>query len=591
MLCPNLQMATARTTHILGGLRPVAGERMRRGTRPDGSRQAHFPCPVRRNRRMIVWSAGVLCQVILLVLAGCSVGRVSAVPVSRVSIGVDASAVVEGTPLEFTVSAAPAASADLLVNIELLETGAMLMGPRRRAVTIPVGSEAVTLTVSTDDDQKDEPGSTVTGTVTSGIGYALGITTSVSVLVTDDDAPEPPVDPTPTLPVVAIVADTPTAIEGEALEFTVSAGPPPGADLVVPVIVTETGTMLVAPSPPLVTLRADNGSTTLTVSTANDSVDEPASTVSATLTAGAGYTLGLQTSATVTVADDDDPPPVPVVTIAAAVSAVTEGMEAQFTVSADPPPATELSVSVTLAATAGSSPTTKPWPGLRRQRNTATARTVTIPSADSMTTVMVTIGVGSSEAVLTVVTVGDDEDQPDRALTATLSAGSGYTVGTQASATVTVLDDDEPAEPPVVLGFAYVAYDLTGLRGTDLATDAAPEVIPPGTLPISFSDRVVVGAEAASGNEPATPGTVTTGQCVLIVSATHADGYAAFGSGSITYSIDLQGETDTGAICSKSTSPRKGRSRGCRMSSRETTSMSLRLRAAAGASLADGSLR
>ena len=63
-----------------------------------------------------------------------------------------------------------------------------------------------------------------------------------------------------------------------------------------------------------------------------------------------------------------------------------------------------------------------------------------------------------------------------------------------ASVSVTVQDDDEPAEPEPTVGFAYVAYDLTGLNGDELATDAMPEVIPTGTLPIPFADPVVLGA-------------------------------------------------------------------------------------------------
>ena len=39
-----------------------------------------------------------------------------------------------------------------------------------------------------------------------------------------------------------------------------------------------------------------------------------------------------------------------------------------------------------------------------------------------------------------------------------------------ASASVTVRDDDEPTEPGQTVGFAYVAYDLTGLNGNELAT-------------------------------------------------------------------------------------------------------------------------
>ena len=246
----------------------------------------------------------------------------------------------------------------------------------------------------------------------------------------------------------------------------------PAADLVVSVAVAESGAMLAAAPPRMATIGAGTAAVTLTLPTVDDMEDEPAGTVTATVTAGSGYTLGGETSASVTVADDDEPA-VPEITIAAAASSVTEGMATVFTLSADPASAAELAVGVTLAVTGSAS-------SVARSR---AAQTVTVPPGDSMAAVTVTIAAGAGAAGLTVATAGDDVDGPDRTLTATVSAGSGYTLGSMASASVTVRDDDEPTEPDQTVGFAYVAYDLAGLNGHELATDAAPEVVPTGTLP------------------------------------------------------------------------------------------------------------
>ena len=477
-----------------------------------------------------VRSVPALGSVFLIVLSGCSGARAPGAPVPAVSVGAGASSVVEGTALQFTLRAAPAPAVDLAVTVNLVETGAVLAGPLSRTVTIRAGSDVAPLTVDTIDDQVDEPDSTVTATLAGGTGYALGAVASASVVVTDDDEPEPPA----ASPLVTISAVAAAVTEGAAVEFRLHAQPAPASELVVNVAVTESGAMLAAAPPRMVTIVAGAGTATLTLPTVDDAEDEPPGTVTAKVSAGAGYTLGSDTSASVTVVDDDEPP-VPEVTIAVAASSVTEGMAAEFTLSADPAAVAELAVGVTLTVTGSASSAAR----------TRAAHTVTVPPGDSITAVTVTIATGAGAARLTVATAGDDVDGPDRTLTASVTAGSGYTLGSMASASVTVRDDDEPTEPEQTVGFAYVAYDLTGLNGNELATEAAPEVVLTGTLPIPFADPVVLGAVAASGTEAAVPGTVTQGQCVPMVSAPYPTRYAALAGSGIDYRIDLQGDHDT----------------------------------------------
>ena len=173
---------------------------------------------------------------------------------------------------------------------------------------------------------------------------------------------------------------------------------------------------------------------------------------------------------------------------------------------------------------------------------------MTVPPGDSTTPVTVTFTAGAGTARLTVATPADEVAGPDRTLTATLAAGSGYTLGAAASASVTVQDDDPDGQtrpPGLAPGFAYVAYDLTGLNGGTLATEAVPEVIPQGTLPIPFADPGGGGCPGASGNEPAVAGTVTLGQCDPIGSPAYPTRYAALAGVGIAYRIDLQGDNAT----------------------------------------------
>ena len=122
----------------------------------------------------------------------------------------------------------------------------------------------------------------------------------------------------------------------------------------------------------------------------------------------------------------------PVVTIAAG-DAVTEGTAAVFTVAAAPAPASDLDVTVTVGQE-----------GAFLHSSTLGAHTVTIPA-------------GFESVSFTVVTVDDAAAEPDGSVEATLGAGTGYTVGDAASASVAVADDDGTQPQVVGAGGPYAA--------------------------------------------------------------------------------------------------------------------------------------
>ena len=70
------------------------------------------------------------------------------------------------------------------------------------------------------------------------------------------------------------------------------------------------------------------GSATLTLATAGDATDEPDGSVSVTVAAGSGYTVGSSGSGTVAVRDDDDAAP-PVAAVDPALVAEVRAMAAQ----------------------------------------------------------------------------------------------------------------------------------------------------------------------------------------------------------------------------------------------------------------------
>ena len=106
------------------------------------------------------------------------------------------------------------------------------------------------------------------------------------------------------------------------------------------------------------------------------------------------------------------------VTLTADAPRVTEGTDATFTASVEPPPAEALEVAVAVDANgqflSGTSPAS------------------------------VTFAAGEARAVLVVATEDDAVAEEDGSVTATLRAGDAYVVGDPASATVAIQDDDRP---------------------------------------------------------------------------------------------------------------------------------------------------
>ena len=316
------------------------------------------------------------------------------------------SAVTEGGDAVFTLTATPAPAADLAVSVTVATDGDWGVTAGSRTVTIPASGSA-TLTLATTDDDADEPDGSVTVTVADGSGYTVGASASGTVAVRDDDAP---------LPVVTLAAGNAVTEGGNAV-FTLTASPAPAADLAVSVSVAADGDYGITAGTQTVTIPT-TGSATLTLATADDAADEPDGSVTATVQAGSGYTVGASASGTVAVRDDDLPPPV--VTIAAKAGSVAEGGDAVFTLTADRAPDADLTVTLAVSETGDGDH---------------------VAAADEGPATLV-IPKGATEAVFTLATVNDGVDEPDGSVTVTVTACAGCTAGAPASASVTVTDDD-----------------------------------------------------------------------------------------------------------------------------------------------------
>ena len=346
------------------------------------------------------------------------------VPPPVVTLAAKAASVSEGGDAVFTLTASPAPVADLPVSVTVAADGAYGITAGTQTVTIPTTGSA-TLTLATTDDATDEPDGSVTVTVTDGSGYTAGDPASGTVAVRDDD-----------VPAVTVSAGSEVTEGGDAV-FTLTASPAPAADLAVSVSVATDGDYGIAAGNRTVTIPT-TGSATLTLATTDDSADEPDGSVTATVQAGSGYTVGAAGSGTVAVRDDDLPPPV--VTIAANAGSVTEGGDAVFTLTADRAPDADLTVTLAVSETGD---------GDHVAASDEGPATMVIPK-------------DATEAVFTLATVNDDADEPDGAAVVTVEAGTGYTAGDPASASVEVKDDD------VATASALSVGDSTAKEGARL---------------------------------------------------------------------------------------------------------------------------
>ena len=211
------------------------------------------------------------------------------------------SASVDGAALTLTFSEAldtasqpPAASFAVTVG-----------GTARTVDTVAVSGKVVTLTLSSSVSSGETV--TVGYTVPTGAG-AKPVKDAVGNAAATFSSAEV-TNATAALPVVSIAASATSVTEGTAAAFTLSRTGATDAALTVSVSVLESEAAVSGTPPASVTFAAAAASATLSVATEDDEAAEDASTVTATVSSGSGYTVsGTSGSAEVVVNDDDAAP-------------------------------------------------------------------------------------------------------------------------------------------------------------------------------------------------------------------------------------------------------------------------------------------
>ena len=412
------------------------------------------------------------------------------------------SAVTEGTAAQFTVTIATAPSANLTINLTVSDFSSSdfiaATDEGSKSVTIMANNTSATYSVTTQSDTTDEASGDITVALAAGAGYQIGSPNSATVTVNDDDNP------------TITISSGSAVTEGTAAQFTVTSSTAPASDLTVNLSVSDaSGSDFIASTNEgnkTVTISTGNTSATYSVPTVNDTTDEASGSITVALASGNGYTLGSSNSATVTVNDDDDP----VVTISGG-SAVTEGTAAEFTVTISTAPTSDLNVELSVSEASGSD---------------------FVASGDEGNKT-VTIKASKTTATYSVATQADTTDEPNGGVTVTVSTGSGYTVGSANSATVTVNDDDD--EGPTITIAAGTSPVTEGTAATFTIT--ASET-PMADLMVNLTVADVAGSDfIASGAEGSKTVTITASTTSATYSVATQSDTVDEASGAVTVTV------------------------------------------------------
>ena len=330
------------------------------------------------------------------------------------------------------------------------------------SVTFAVDETEQTFTITALDDSIDDDGEGVTLSFGAALpdGVTRGSEATATVSLTDNDNPAV---------TVTYGASSYTASEdGAGAMVTVRLSAAPEREVVIPLTATATGGATVQDEsgedytgiPSSLTFGANETEKTFTVTALDDSIDDDGEGV--TLGFGAplpdGVTLGSEATATVSLTDNDNPA-VTVTYGASSYTASEDGAEAIVTVRLSAAPEREVVISLTATATGGATAQDEPGEDYAG-----------IPSS-------LTFGANETEKTFTVTALDDSIDDDGEGVT--LGFGvvlpEGVTRGSEATATVSLLDNDNPA---VTVTFAQASYTASEGGAGALVTvrlSAAPE--------------------------------------------------------------------------------------------------------------------
>jgi hypothetical protein len=373
--------------------------------------------------------------------------------------------------------------------------------------TIATGSATATIAVDVSDDAAVEGSETVIISLASDTGYTIGTSSSATVTIADNDA----------APAVGITASVAAAAESAVAstngEFTLTRSGSTAAALTVNLGISGTataGTDYTA-IPATANFAAGSATAIVPVTVIDDLVTEGAETVIISFASGTGYTIGTSSSATVTIADNDA---APAVNITASNAAAAEGVVAstngEFTLTRSGSTAAALTVNLGISGSA-----------------TAGTDYTAIPATASF-------AAGSATAIVPVTIIDDLVTESSETVIISLASGTGYTIGTSSSATVTIADND--AAPAVGITASVAAAAESATAPTHGAFTLTRSGSTAAALTVHFS---VSGSATAGTDYTAIPATASfaAGSAAVIVPVTVIDDLVTEGAETVIISL------------------------------------------------------
>ncbi len=317
--------------------------------------------------------------------------------------------VVGGQPANFVISASPAPTADLTVDL----TSGGTAGPQNvvtppTSVVLPTGSMETAVTVQTRSTTAVQPVTTISLSISGGTGYVVGSPGTAQTSIENN-----------AVPTVQITGATSVSPGGSAT-LTVTANQAPLQDTQVTLAFggnAVAGTDYTIPDP-VVTLAAGTTSTTVTIATRSRNVIQPNTYIVVSLSPNpTQYVVGSPNSAVVTISGSTA---LPTVTLTSATTYLQKGEPYAISIGLSQAMTTPLPITLSFGGAA------------------APGTDYVVPAG------AVTVPAGQTSVAVQIPTVTDNLVEPDRVLTVSLAANASYQIGNPSSASVTITSQIVP---------------------------------------------------------------------------------------------------------------------------------------------------
>jgi Ca2+-binding RTX toxin-like protein len=407
------------------------------------------------------------------------------------------------SPGQYTLTRTGVTTSALTVNV--LMSGTATNGTDYTSIpttaTFAIGSTTALVNLNVIDDiLVEQTIETAILTVGTGTGYTVGTTPSATVNITDNDV---------ALPVITVAATDASAAEtipGATTnpgQYTLTRTGVTTSALTVNVLMSGTATNGTDYTSIPTTATFAIGSTTALVNlnVIDDIlVEQTIETAILTVGTGTGYTVGTTPSAAVNITDNDVA--LPVITVAATDASAAETIPGattnpgQYTLTRTGPITSALTVNVTKTGTA-----------------TNGVDYTSIPTT-------VTFNAGSATALVPLNVIYDTLVEATETAILNVTAGNGYTVGTSASATVSIADGPLPVLPSITLASNYSGVSENGKTNLVYTFNRTGATTSPLTVNFGVSGTAINGDDyVAYGGAFPTP---TQGTITFAVGATTA---------------------------------------------------------------------